>query len=469
MTDLAQLDLPALAEGYESRRFSPVEVIEATLAAAERANPVVNAFVLLDHDGALLAARESERRWREGSQKGRLDGAPFTVKDNVLWRGHPIRRGTRTSGTEPAAENAPAVDRLLEAGAVPFGKTTLPEFGWKGIGDSPLTGITRNPWNTGVTTGASSAGAAAAAALGIGPLHIGTDGAGSIRIPCSFSGLFGIKPSFGRVPAFPPSPFAIVSHVGPMTRSVADAAAMLTAIAAPDSRDIAALVTPPPDFSAGLDAGIAGLRVAWSSRLGYVERLDPEVEQLCAAAAAAFAEAGATVEEADPGFPDPTETLRTLWRVGAASILDGIPESRWPELDPGFLQQAEAGLSLTGRDFVAAANARYPLHRGMALFHQRYDLLLTPTLAVPAFAVGHNTPPDGSYGEDWLNWTPYSYPFNLSLQPAATVPCGVTEAGLPVGLQIVGPMGADALVLRAARAFEQIRPWPKIAPLRVRP
>lgn len=468
MTDLATLDISTLTTGFRAGTFSPVEVAEAVLAAAERANPAVNAFILLDRDGALAAARASGERWRAGTPLSPIDGVPVTVKDNVLWQGHPVRRGTRTGTAEPATENAPAVDRLLEAGAIPFGKTTLPEFGWKGIGDSPLTGITRNPWDTRMTTGGSSAGAACAAALGIGPIHIGTDGAGSIRIPAAFCGVFGIKPSFGRVPAYPPSPFAIVSHVGPITRTVADAATMLRTMAAPDSRDIGALVTPPQNFLAALETGIRGLCIAWSPRLGYVEGLDPEVEALCARAAAAFAECGAMVEEADPGFDDPTEILRTLWRVGASSLLGTIPEARWPDLDPGFLAEAQAGRDLSGARFVQASNARGPLYRRMAQFHERYDLLLTPTLAVAGVEAGHDTPPDGRYGRDWLSWTPYSYPFNLTLQPAATVPCGFTEAGLPVGLQIVGPMHADERVLRAARAFEQIRPWPGLAEPRVR-
>lgn len=463
MSELQSLDLAALAAGYRTKRFSPVEVLTATLDAAERANPTINAFTLIDREGALAAARESEARWATGGPVSPLDGVPFTVKDNVIWTGRPARRGSRTSSDAPATENAPAVERLIEAGAIPFAKTTLPEFGWKGLGDSPLTGLTRNPWDTRMTTGGSSAGAAAAAALGIGPLHIGTDGAGSIRIPCSFCGIFGIKPSFSRVPAYPPSPFAIVSHLGPMTRSVADAAAMLSVVAQPDPRDIDSLWTAAPDYTAGLDEGVRGLRFAWSPRLGYVADIDPEVEALATEAAGAFANLGASFADADPGFSDPTEVLRVLWRTGASLVLGGIPQARWNELDPGFLAEAEAGRKLSGADFVRAANARAVNALAAARFHENYDLLLTPTLAVPAFEAGHNTPPDGSYGQDWLNWTPYSYPFNLTLQPAATVPCGLTKAGLPVGLQIVGPMGRDDLVLKAARAFEKARPWAKLS------
>ncbi len=462
MTDLLSLDIASLGSGFREKRFSPVEVAAAALDAAERANPAVNAFVLIDRDGALGAARASEARWGAGAPKSPLDGVPFTVKDNILWAGHPARRGSRTTDATPAGENGPAVDRLIEAGAVPFAKTALPEFGWKGLGDSPLYGITRNPWDTRTTSGGSSAGAAVAAALGIGPIHLGTDGAGSIRIPAAFCGVFGLKPSFGRVPAHPPSPFGIVSHVGPITRTVTDAALLLTTIAAPDPRDMAALVTPSQNYLASLEVGIKGVRIGWSPRLGYAEGLDPEVEALCREAVRVLESCGAVVEEAEPAFEDPTEILRVLWRVGASLVLDTIPEARWREMDPGFVAEAERGRSLSGADFVRAANARGALYAAMARFHERHDLLVTPTLSIPAFAAGHDTPPDGRYGTDWLAWTPYSYPFNLTGQPAATVPCGLTRAGLPVGLQIVGPMHRDGAVVRAARAYEDAKPWARL-------
>lgn len=468
MTDVLSFDGASLLAAYRNRSLSPVEVMQAVLAGIGRHDPAVNAFNLVAADEALAAARESEARWSSGSPMGVADGLPFTIKDNLIWAGHPTRRGSKTTDLTLAAENAPAVDRLLAAGAIPIGKTTLPEFGWKGLGDSPLTGLTRNPWDTRMTTGGSSAGAAAAAVLNLGVFHLGTDGAGSIRIPAGFCGVFGIKPSYGRVPAHPPSPFAIVSHIGPLNRTVRDAALMLAIIAAPDPRDIAATTLSAPDYRVGLEDGVRGLRIAWSPRLGYVETLDPEIEALSAAAAHAFEEIGATVEEADPVFVDPIDTLNTLWHVGAWSVLRAVPEERRGEIDPGFVAIAERGRAILGADFVAAANARAALSLAMAGFHARYDLLLTPTLATPAFEVGRNTPAGGPLGDDWLAWTPYSYPFNLTLQPAASVPCGLTRAGLPVGLQIVGPMGRDDLVLKASRAFEQVRPWPTLSEPRLR-
>jgi aspartyl-tRNA(Asn)/glutamyl-tRNA(Gln) amidotransferase subunit A len=468
MNDILALDGASLIAAYRNRTLSPVEAARAVLAGIDRFNPIINAFNAVDAEGALAEARQSEERWAQGRPKGLADGLPFTVKDNIIWAGHPARRGSRTTSPEPVTESAPAVDRMIEAGAIPVAKTTLPEFGWKGLSDSPLTGLTRNPWDTRMTTGGSSAGGAAAAALNLGVIHLGTDGAGSIRIPASFSGVFGIKASFGRVPAYPPSPFAIVSHVGPLARTVRDAALALGIIAGPDHRDMTAMTTPPQDYRVGLEDGLKGLRIAWSPRLGYVRKLDAEVEELTGAAARAFEELGAVVEEADPGFDDPIETLSTLWFVGAWSVVRAIPDERRREVDPGLMAVAEKGRAISGSDFVAAANARGALFSAMARFYERFDLLLTPTLATRAFEVGHNVPPDGRFGEDWIAWTPYSYPFNLTLLPAASVPCGLTKAGLPVGLQIVAPMGREDLVLRASRAFESVRPWPSLSEPRVR-
>ncbi|NGM34795.1 amidase [Methylobacterium sp. DB0501] len=467
MTEIRDLDGTATHLAYRDRTLSPREAVSDALARIDRFGPDLDAFVLVDRDGAMEAAAASEARWARGEPIGPLDGVTFTVKDNIAWAGHPMRRGSLTTSDTPAAENAPIVDRLVEAGAIPLAKTTMPEFGWKGLGDSTHTGSTRNPWDTQKTTGGSSAGAAAAAALNLGLLHIGTDGAGSIRIPAAFCGVYGLKPSFGRVPAFPPSPFGPVAHLGPLTRTVRDSALMMQAIARPDPRDMAASPTEPPDYLAGLEDGVRGLRVAWSPRLGFAGQVDPEVARLTEAAAHAFADLGAIVEEADPGFSDPVDTLNGIWLVGAWCVLRGIPEETRPLVEPALRAAAGRGREIAAPDFVAALNARGALFTAMARFHRRYDLLLTPSLAVPAFAVGNLTPPDGRYGEDWLNWTPFSYPFNLTGQPAASVPCGLTQAGLPVGLQIVGPTGADARVLAASRAVEAARPWPTLSEPRV--
>ena len=302
------------------------------------------------------------------------------MKDNIWLKGFPSRRGSLTSDPAPMKDDAPAVARLRESGAVILGKTTLPEFGWIGVCHSPLTGITRNPWKLDRTPGGSSGGAAAAALLNLGHLHIGTDGAGSIRIPAAFTGVFGIKPSFGRVAAYPASPFSILAHVGPLTRTVSDAALMLSVIGGPDTRDMTAWNTPTPDYRVGIDGGVRGLRVAWSPRLGYVQKLDPQIEAATKKAAQAFGDLGAIVEEADPGFTEPYEMIMTLWGAVSAMIVAAAPESDRAKMDPGFLKLAEEGARYSLADYLSAFTARQDLAIAMERFHEKYDLLLTPQM-----------------------------------------------------------------------------------------
>jgi aspartyl-tRNA(Asn)/glutamyl-tRNA(Gln) amidotransferase subunit A len=455
--DIAYASARDLAAAYRRRALSPVEVTDALLARLDALEPQLNAFCLVDRAGALAAARASEARHARGVPLGALDGVPATIKDLVLMRGFPTRRGSRLVEPVPDAEDAPAVARLREAGAVILGKTTTPEFGWKAIGDSPLTGITRNPWNPERTPGGSSAGAAAACAAGIAPLHVGSDGAGSIRIPASFTGIFGMKATFGRVPAHPPSPMSLLSNVGPLTRSVCDGAAMLNVLARPDHRDPYALPPAGRDWLAGIDDGIRGMRVAYSPDLGYAT-VDPEIAACCAAAARRFEAMGAIVEEVGRIFPSPREALLTLWRAGVARVLAAFPEEKVRQsCDPGLLRVAAEGARVSGSDYVAADLERSALGRQMAAFHQRYDLLLTPMMPVPALPVGQDIN-DPASETNWIDWSPFSYPFNMTRQPACSVPCGLTGAGLPIGLQIIGPLYADDRVLRAARAFEASEP-----------
>ena len=459
MPDLAALTACDLVDLYRRKEVSPVEAVRDALARIERCEPAINAFVRVEGDAALAAARQSEARWLKGEPNGRIDGLPATIKDNIDVAGLPCRKGSRVTPETPAAADAPSVARLREAGAVFLGKTTLPEWGWIGVCHSPLTGVTRNPWARERTTGGSSGGAAAAALLNLGVLHLGTDGAGSIRIPAAFTGVFGIKPSYGRVPAFPASPFGVLSHQGPLTRNVADAALMLSVIAGPDLRDATAWNAPAPDFRAGLDDGVRGLRVAFSPRLGYVTRIDPAVEAAVAEAARVFEALGAKVEAVDPGFPEPIETLNAIWYGVAASIVAAVPEARRAEMDPGLRRMADQGATVSLADYLAAQARRAALTEHMRRFHERYDLLLTPQMPIPALEAGRVTPADGRFGDDWIAWSPFTYPFNLTGQPAASVPCGFSADGLPLALQIVGPPRNDALVLRAARAFETARPF----------
>jgi aspartyl-tRNA(Asn)/glutamyl-tRNA(Gln) amidotransferase subunit A len=452
MIDLAFRSATELVELYRAKKTSPVEALEAVLGQIDRHEKALNAFVLVDREGARAAAAASAARWAAGTPQGLLDGVPVTIKDLIDVAGFATRRGSILSAPTPAAADAPATARLREAGAVIVGKTTTPEHGWKGLGDSPSTGITRNPWNLAHSPGGSSAGAAAALAVGMGALAVGTDGGGSIRIPCAFTGLPGIKATFGRVPAWPLSTMGLLSNIGPMARTVEDLALMLTVIGGRDVRDPYAL-PPAGDWRQGIEDGIEGLKIAFSPTLGYAE-VDPEIAALVAAAAKIVAELGAKVEETDPGFADPAPVFDTLWRSGAARALRGLSEAERTKLDPGLARVIEAGLRFSAVEYLEADVARSALGHRMAAFHERYDLLLTPAMPVPALPAERD---DDDF--DWPAWSPFTYPFNMTRQPAAVVPCGLTKAGLPAAIQIVGPLYADALVLRAARAIERAYPF----------
>ena len=337
-----------------------------------------------------------------------------------------------------------------------LGKTTTPEFGCKGETNSPLTGITRNPWDPAKTPGGSSGGTAAAVAAGMGPLSVGTDGAGSVRIPAAFCGNFGLKPSFGRVPAYPLSPMGTVAHLGPHAMSVADAALMMNVLKRPDARDWTSLPFDPSDYTIGLDDGVRGLRIAFSPTLGYA-RVDPEVAASVQAAVRDLEALGAHVEAVDPGFDDPLEITTGLWFAGTWAIWSGLDAGQQAVTDPDFRAEAMLGAGYGALDLHRLTLRRAALGAHMRGFMERFDLLVTPAVAVTAFdarPAGH-TPMEPSA---MLGWTPFSYPFNLTQQPACTIPCGLSAAGLPIGLQFVGPMFGDALVLRAARAYESVRP-----------
>ena len=463
MTDLTRLTATELIAAYRDGSVSPVEVTRATLAAIDAGNDDVNAFVLVDADGAVAAAVQSEARWRCGSVLGPGDGIPSSIKDLLYTRGWPTLRGTNLIDERgPWTEDAPTVARLRETGAVLLGKTTTPEFGWKGVTDSLRHGPTGNPWDTALTCGGSSGGSAAAVRLGMGAWSVGTDGGGSLRIPAAFTGTVTIKPTYGLVPVWPASPFGTLSHAGPITRCVADAALMLDILTGFDPRDWSALPTPTASFLDGLDDGVRGLRIAFSPDLGYV-RNDPQVEAAVRAAAAVLADAGAHVEQADPGFADPVYAFHVLWFAGAAKVLEAYGTDALRRVDPGLRRGVERAAGVSTADYLEATALRVDLGVRMGRFHQSYDLLLTPTLPITAFPKGRDVP-HGWHSVDWTSWTPYTYPFNMTQQPAASVPCGFTSGGLPAGLQIIGPRHADALVLRAARAYERATDWTRTRP-----
>ena len=457
-SEIAFMSAAEMVAAFGRRELSPVEAARAALDRIAADNDAVNAYCLVDEERALASARESEQRWRQGNQRGPVDGVPTSIKDLLLTEGWPTLRGSRAvDPAGPWTEDAPSVARLREHGAVLLGKTTTPELGWKGVTDGPLTGITRNPWDIRCTPGGSSGGSAAAVALGMGALSIGTDGGGSVRIPAGFTGIFALKPTYGLIPLYPASPFGTLAHAGPMTWTVDDAAAMLDVVAAPDPRDWSALAPPTGSFVDALGAGVAGLRIAYSPTLGYVD-VDPEVAALVDAAVQVLADLGAQVEQRDPGFADPVDAYSALWYAGAAKSVAPFPAAQRAGLDSGLQEICAEGEKLSAMDYLEATAERMALGVLMGRFHTDYDLLATPTLPIPAFAAGRETP-EGSTARRWMSWTPFSYPFNLTQQPAASVPCGFTAGGLPVGLQLVGPRHADARVLAAAKAFQDARPW----------
>lgn len=464
MTELHWKPAAKLVKGYAKRKFSPVEVAQSCLAQIERHDKQLNAMVAVRPEEALAAARQSEARWMKGEPQGPVDGVPTLIKDLLLVRGWPTLRGSRTVAKDQTwDQDAPSVARLRECGAVFLGSTTTPEFGWKGVTDSPLTGITRNPWDATKTPGGSSGGSSAAAAAGYAPLTLGTDGGGSIRIPAGFSGIFGHKPSFGRVPAYPISPFGTVAHVGPMTRTVEDACLMMNVISQPDARDWYSLPYDRVDYTEKLGKKLKGLRIAFSPTLGYV-KVDAEIAALVRNAVTVLEELGAIVEEVDPGFEDPAACFRVLWWSGVRALLGALPAAKKKLLDPALKDVLDQSMSITLDAYQEAVRERGLLGSRMRQFMERYDLLVTPTLPIPAFEAGKLSPASPDKTGKWVNWTPFSYPFNLTQQPAASVPCGFTANGLPAGLHLVGRMFDDRSVLRAANAYEQATDWHKARP-----
>jgi aspartyl-tRNA(Asn)/glutamyl-tRNA(Gln) amidotransferase subunit A len=447
-----------LVSAYRSGEVSPVEATRAALEAVDRHNPDINAFCLVEAESALSAAQESEARWLRGEPRGLADGVPTSIKDLMLTKGWPTLRGSRlTSAEGDWSEDAPAVARLRENGAVLLGKVTSPEFGWKGVTDSPRFGITRNPWDLSRTSGGSSGGSAAAVAQGMGPWSVGTDGGGSIRIPAAFTGVVGFKPTYGTVPLYPASPFGTLAHAGPIARTVADAALMMDILSQPDARDWSAGPAPTASFSQTLDEGLRGRKIAFSSNLGYGSN-DPDVEGAVREAVQLLRELGAEVEEIDLGWSDPVDAYHVLWFSGAAKVVEGYGPGATGHLDPQLAAALERHADFSASDFLDATAVRMKLGRETGLLHERFDLLVTPTLPIPAFEAGRDVPA-GSPSEDWTSWTPYTYPFNLTQQPAISVPCGFTAEGLPVGLQLVGPRHGDARVLSAAAAYQGASAW----------
>lgn len=455
--DIALLTAEEMVSRYARRSLSPVDVLQAVTERIARLNPTYNAFAVLN-PRAIDAAGESATRWAAGRPLGLLDGVPCTVKDLVDVAGFPTRRGSRATDPTPAAEDAPSVVGLKAAGAVIIGKTTTTEFGWKSPGDCPLHGITRNPWNPDYTTGGSSSGAGAAGAAGFGPLHIGTDAGGSIRIPAAWCGLVGLKPSYGRVPQWPQGAFASVACLGPMTRSVRDAALMLSALARYDLRDPFCIPDDPRDWRDGIEDGVAGLRIGVLRRPGFDAPVDEDGVAAVERAAAILADAGAEVVEAEAPLPDTSLVFSRVWGAALARLVSSLPEERHALLDPGIHVVAQRLGGMSAIEFMEAEAMRAAAGHAMARLHQRVDLVLCPT--VPAAPPLADAPTFDPVQALWRDWAPWTFAFNLTRQPAITMPLGLREGGLPNAVQLAAAQYRDDLVLRAARVLEQAEPVP---------
>ena len=440
------------------KEVSATEIMAETLSRIESLEPMLNAFVTPTPERAMEAAREADRLLAEGGEPGPLHGVPISVKDLINVGGVRTTFGSRTMADNIVREDAPSVERARAAGACVIGKTTTTEFGCKaGGGDSPLSGVTRNAWDPSKTTGGSSAGAATSVAAGVTPFALGTDGGGSIRIPASLCGVFGIKAQYGRVPVFPTSATPTLGHVGPISRTVRDAALLLGVISGFDARDPASVSEPGPDFLAACAAPVDGMRVAWSPALGYA-RPTSEVLEITEEAVRAIEGLGLSVDLVEEVMDDPVELWNAEFFAGAGTRLkDALRNSR-ELLDPAVADVLDGTLEATVTDYYEKVFARYGLREQIRRFFEQYDLLLTPTLPVPAFGAGVNVPPELP-DRNVVSWVYYTYPFNLTGNPAASVPCGFTTEGLPVGLQLVAGTNREADVLRLSAAFESARPW----------
>jgi aspartyl-tRNA(Asn)/glutamyl-tRNA(Gln) amidotransferase subunit A len=462
-TDICYLSALELRELFHRRELSPLEVTGVVLERIGELNPRLNAFLTVTVERALEDARLAERAYAGDGEPGPLCGIPISIKDLTPTKGIRTTLGSLLYEDWVPDEDGPFVERVNAAGAVMLGKTNTPEFGWKGDSGNRLIGPTQNPWKAGQTAGGSSGGAAAAVASGLGPLAQGSDGAGSIRIPAAFCGIFGLKPSFGLVAYYPPSSVEALSHLGPMTRTVRDAALLLNVTAQYDPRDRNSYAHT-TDFVAACDGGIDGFRVAWSPDLGYAA-VDPEVRAITERAVQKMADLGCHVEEVTMTISDPWPILDTFWLSAQAGRHGAAFEEVRDKIDPGRIPLIERGQQLTAVDLYNAYAQRTTYYHEMRRFMDGYDLLVTPQLPVTAFTAGESHPPmiDGRE-VTYLSWTAFTYPFNLTGHPAASVPCGFASDGLPVALQFVGKWRDDATVLRAAAAYEELAPWAQHRP-----
>ena len=465
--ELAFMPAVELAQAIRDKKVSSLEATENFFQRIDRLDSQLNSYLTLCRDQALADARAADEAVQQGADLGPLHGVPISIKDLEMTKGVTTTMGSALFRDRVAEIDSIVVERVKASGAVILGKTNTPEFGQSGTTENMLGEPCRNPWNTTRTPGGSSGGAAAALAAGLCTLSVGTDGGGSIRIPASFSGVFGVKPTQGRVPRFGGYGRPSANHFsqsGPITRTVADSALLLQVLAGPDSRDVTSIRSAPPDFSANLNAGVSGMRLAWSPDYGYAA-VDPVVAQVTERAAKVFTGLGASVEDANLTMEDPFDAFWDVFATAAYTSYGHLLEEHRNDFSEYGLKSIEHGASTSGADMSRAIHRVDQVGRQLEDFFDNFDLLLTPTMAVSAFPIDQR--PSiicGKTVEPFWGFLPFTYPINMSGQTAASVPCGYSEDGMPIGLHIIGPRGSEAKVLQAAAAFERAQPWDGVKP-----
>ena len=460
--ELAFMSAVDLARNIRQKRVSSLEATENFFERINRLDSRLNSYLALRYDQALDDARAADESVQRGSELGPLHGVPISIKDLELTKGVTTTMGSALFRDRVPDIDSIVVERVKASGAIILGKTNTPEFGLSGTTENKLGEPCRNPWDTERTPGGSSGGAAAALAAGLCTVSTGSDGGGSIRIPASFSGLFGIKPTQGRVPRYGGYGRPAANHFsqsGPITRTVADSALLLQVIAGPDSRDVTSIRTSAPDFSADLDKGVKGMKFAWSSDYGYAA-VDPEVVQITERAAQVFAGMGASVDDGNLNIEDPFPSFWDIFATASYTSYEHMFDENRSDFTYYGITSMEHGRSVTGADLSRAIYEVDRLGRHMEEFFDNFDLLLSPTMAVPAFPIDDRPKLIGGRTVDpFWGFVPFTYPINMSGQTAASIPCGYSSNGMPIGLHIIGPRGSESRVLQAAAAFERAMPW----------
>lgn len=454
---LHQASFRSLRERYRRRELSPVDVTQSALDHAERVDPILNAFALIDRERAMAAARASEQRWQRGEAASALDGMPITVKEFVAVRGWATRRGSLVTSDDPAPSSTPFVQRLDAAGAVLLGKTRAPEFNWKGLTDSPGFGVTRNPWNPDLTPGGSSGGCAAAVAAGVVRVSVGSDAGGSIRIPAAFTGMLGLKPTFGRVPVAPlPSMFSNIVHTGPIAADMEDLAEVLEIISGPSSADWTSNLAAPLQ-PAARTMPVSGLRIGLLAPGRWSDSVPAVISAMQAMLAVLKAQQLA-VQEVDLDVRGASKVGEGFYRLGCAAAVRAVEPSKRSMLDPGLVRFAADADAMGVPDYLGLCQQRDLHASSLARLFEQVDVLMLPTLPICAFEAGRLTPEEWPT-DDWMSWNPYTPAFNSAQTPALSYPVWPDGPGaLPVGIQFVAPKYCEDRLLALGIALREALP-----------